>query len=717
MSTAALPSKRYTLPSDGFIQIVPKGTFPHPSGYIQVVDDLALKNMAENYRASGRDIPFHIDHYEDLSQAEREKLAEMNIQLPSDAIGWLKNFDVRENGLYAEPMFTTKGRELVESGAYRLVSPTFPLKNCDRLDGADGKRVRPTVVKSVSATNEPCMKAIEMMANRGLFLANSEGESALSGAAVALENSGTSEGAEKGWETRRGGGASFNDEGGRITSEAEIAHITGAVKFSPESLYWMRKSDDADKVSRDARKVNTSDAHRNAAMVHKEVADYHDETFVKKGMASLTGTYHRAAQRKHELESDERSLAHAKKSVEMDAPAKPADDSSPLARLRHHVTGAIERGEKEAIVERPAAKTADAFDPANHARLQREYESVKSLKDSKDSASREKHDRAYSELKESHIAQQKAAAKEAGFDSVEDWMGRKRDDVKNRTDERFGAEIMKSLIELLNRAGANLPQTANETQVERSLETLVNRITNQDSAGKAIRVKFALSRLSPIIANREQTEAALNSNFDRTLDALALSKAGANLVNRIRDAIKVGRIAGVLFNGEGAIAEPAIVGEAGSEVIEETPSQKAHGASKVADEFAEQKSTEAFAAHKGAEELHNAAATHCMANGQDQDADYHTALAGYHGKQKGSVANREARVVTAPKVNKDLTNRDDAKLPAVEGAQEKPSQDQTVAALIRNRADELKSEMPKGTTMDARWERATREVKSKLVTK
>jgi len=31
-------------------------------------------------------------------------------------------------------------------------------------------------------------------------------------------------------------------------------------------------------------------------------------------------------------------------------------DASPLARLRHHVTGAIERGEKSAVVEKPAAK-------------------------------------------------------------------------------------------------------------------------------------------------------------------------------------------------------------------------------------------------------------------------------------------------------------------------------------------------------------------------
>lgn len=36
-----------------------------------------------------------------------------------------------------------------------------------------------------------------------------------------------------------------------------------------------------------------------------------------------------------------------------------------LARLRHHVTGAIERGEKEAIVGQPVSKQLRIFVPAN----------------------------------------------------------------------------------------------------------------------------------------------------------------------------------------------------------------------------------------------------------------------------------------------------------------------------------------------------------------
>ncbi len=160
--------------------IVPRGEFSHPSGVVQVIDDAAVSAMASAFDPKRR-ILVDFDHYSDLTNAQREKVQEAGIQLPSEAAGWVTAVQASEKGLLGQIETTPAGQERLANKEYRFLSPVWRRSDCDRL-GSD--RVRPLVLSKVGLTNEPNIAAIpELVANRGTerligpmvdFMANSE---------------------------------------------------------------------------------------------------------------------------------------------------------------------------------------------------------------------------------------------------------------------------------------------------------------------------------------------------------------------------------------------------------------------------------------------------------------------------------------------------------------------------------------------------------------
>ena len=162
--------------------IVPKGEFPHPSGVVQVIDDASVSAMADAFDPK-RKVLVDFDHYSDLTNAQREKIQEAGIQLPSEAAGWVTAVKATEAGLMGHIDTTPMGAGKLANKEYRFLSPVWRRSDCERLDS---ERVRPLVLSKVGLTNEPNIKAIpELVANRGTerligplvdFLANSEQE-------------------------------------------------------------------------------------------------------------------------------------------------------------------------------------------------------------------------------------------------------------------------------------------------------------------------------------------------------------------------------------------------------------------------------------------------------------------------------------------------------------------------------------------------------------
>ena len=200
---------------DGWFHVAPMGTFDHPEGVKQVIDSKACEAMVNNFRAQKAEPNFpgllvDFDH------------ASYDPQQPSTAAGWIEDLQNRDDGLWAKIKLSDLGKEAIEGGRYRLVSPVWKHRDCEDLGD---NRIRPNRLDGVGLTNSPNIKGMRPLSNsdRAEFFAmlNRSSESvsvdlssvprAASRAKLnAILNYGTSEGARKGWETRHGSMASYH---------------------------------------------------------------------------------------------------------------------------------------------------------------------------------------------------------------------------------------------------------------------------------------------------------------------------------------------------------------------------------------------------------------------------------------------------------------------------------------------------------------------------
>lgn len=149
-----------------WIPVEAAGEFPHSSGVVQVMDDKAFDAiLSQPIPPEGLMVDF--DHYSSLTEDERAKLKDMNIQLPSKAAGWIRKLAKRvTDGLariWAEVDFTPEGAQAIANKEYIWTSPVHPRAALENL--GDGK-VRPLAISKVALTNEPNIKAIGAIMNR-----------------------------------------------------------------------------------------------------------------------------------------------------------------------------------------------------------------------------------------------------------------------------------------------------------------------------------------------------------------------------------------------------------------------------------------------------------------------------------------------------------------------------------------------------------------------
>lgn len=149
-----------------WIPVEAAGEHPHSSGVVQVVDDKAFDSiLAQEIPPNGLLLDF--DHYSSLTEEELAKLKEMNIQLPSNAAGWIRRMAKRvTDGLariWAEVDFTPEGERAIANKKYVWTSPVHP---CAALENLGDGKVRPLAISKVALTNEPNIKAIGSILNR-----------------------------------------------------------------------------------------------------------------------------------------------------------------------------------------------------------------------------------------------------------------------------------------------------------------------------------------------------------------------------------------------------------------------------------------------------------------------------------------------------------------------------------------------------------------------
>ena len=149
---------KFNFNEDAWIHVTPLGEYAHAgAGVVQVIDVEALKAITEDFKAKAavENFPGLLVDFDHFS---------MDTDKSSEAAGWISALRADAEGLWAKVRWTSKGKEAVEGGEYRLVSPVFPKpSDCEVLGD---NRIRPRSLMSVALTNDPNIKGAKPLTNR-----------------------------------------------------------------------------------------------------------------------------------------------------------------------------------------------------------------------------------------------------------------------------------------------------------------------------------------------------------------------------------------------------------------------------------------------------------------------------------------------------------------------------------------------------------------------
>lgn len=149
---------KFTLPTDGWFHLVPRGEFAHPeSGLMQVLDAPSLQAMVNRFTEEAKQPNFaglliDADHF----SYDPEK--------SSEAYGWIKELQNRADGIWGRIEWTPDlGEPAVKNGRYRFVSPVWLPRDVEKLGN---KRVRPLRLDTAGLTNQPNLRGMVPLSNR-----------------------------------------------------------------------------------------------------------------------------------------------------------------------------------------------------------------------------------------------------------------------------------------------------------------------------------------------------------------------------------------------------------------------------------------------------------------------------------------------------------------------------------------------------------------------
>jgi phage I-like protein len=149
---------------DGWFHIAPLGTFPHPTGALQVIDAEACAAMARTFAEEARQ-PNFPGLLVDFDHASHDPAH------PTTAAGWISSLEPRNDGLYAQVRWSDLGHQALTGGRYRLASPVWNRADCDQwtapaADGRDTLHLRPRRLDRLALTNDPNLPGLVPLSNR-----------------------------------------------------------------------------------------------------------------------------------------------------------------------------------------------------------------------------------------------------------------------------------------------------------------------------------------------------------------------------------------------------------------------------------------------------------------------------------------------------------------------------------------------------------------------
>lgn len=157
---ALLFNREFAFDPNEEVEVLRSGDYPHSSGIVQVIDDLAHRTIeaqfnAEKQRQNFPGLLVDFDHFSS------------DVTKPSEAAGWITNLRQDGDRLLAKVNWSRAGEDAVRSGRYRLLSPVF---NRHEMEAIANKRYRPLRLDSVGLTNAPNMRGLAPISNRSAVL-------------------------------------------------------------------------------------------------------------------------------------------------------------------------------------------------------------------------------------------------------------------------------------------------------------------------------------------------------------------------------------------------------------------------------------------------------------------------------------------------------------------------------------------------------------------
>jgi phage I-like protein len=149
---------------DGWFHIAPLGTFPHPTGALQVIDAEACGAMARTFAEEARQ-PNFPGLLVDFDHASHDPAQ------PTTAAGWINSLEPRADGLYAQIRWSDLGHQALTGGRYRLASPVWNRADCEEWsapagEGGDKLHLRPRRLDRLALTNDPNLPGLAPLSNR-----------------------------------------------------------------------------------------------------------------------------------------------------------------------------------------------------------------------------------------------------------------------------------------------------------------------------------------------------------------------------------------------------------------------------------------------------------------------------------------------------------------------------------------------------------------------
>jgi phage I-like protein len=155
--------------ADGWFHIAPHGTFPHPTGAMQVIDAEACDAMLGTFNEEARqpNFPGLLVDFDHRSHDPAQ---------PTTAAGWISSLEHRDDGLYAQIRWSDLGHQALTGGRYRLASPVWNRADCDQWtapasDGRDVVHLRPRRLDRLALTNDPNLPGMAPLSTRSVAVA------------------------------------------------------------------------------------------------------------------------------------------------------------------------------------------------------------------------------------------------------------------------------------------------------------------------------------------------------------------------------------------------------------------------------------------------------------------------------------------------------------------------------------------------------------------